>query len=258
MDTLQEGNVLPGDQPKRYPRTLREVSDRCEAFASEHGYPYYMFVLRVPVSMREPLQFALSNFPRAWLERYDRCEYINIDPIARRILHTTKPFVWNRLPKDDPQVALMFAEAESHGLAAGMTVPLHGPNGKHAAFILAGASTPETSATQDQQFGSAWLFAVRTLDILTRIALDEKAPQIRGRLTARQKEILILITEGRSVKEIARTLSVHLRTVEHHLTMAKEKMGAETREQAIVTALTIGELQPPAYPPTLDVPTDLT
>src|SRR5262245_16807329 len=42
------------------------------------------------------------------------------------------------------------------------------------------------------------------------------APADRGRLTSRQREVLQLVAEGRSAKEIASTLTVSVKTVEFH------------------------------------------
>ncbi|NTW37670.1 MAG: response regulator transcription factor, partial [Syntrophobacteraceae bacterium] len=45
-----------------------------------------------------------------------------------------------------------------------------------------------------------------------------------AKLTARQREILQLLAEGHSAKEIARTLDISVRTVEFHRTNIMEKL----------------------------------
>lgn len=48
--------------------------------------------------------------------------------------------------------------------------------------------------------------------------------QLLDRLTARQREILTLIAEGKSTKEIARTLNISVKTVESHRAQLTERL----------------------------------
>jgi DNA-binding CsgD family transcriptional regulator len=56
--------------------------------------------------------------------------------------------------------------------------------------------------------------------------------ELRGRdaLTASERRIAMLASEGRSNREIAQALFVTVRTVETHLTHAYIKLGIERRE----------------------------
>ncbi len=53
-------------------------------------------------------------------------------------------------------------------------------------------------------------------------------------LTEREKEVLKLILEGKSSKEVADTLYISKRTVDFHLQNAYEYLGAHSRMQAAV------------------------
>jgi two-component system nitrate/nitrite response regulator NarL len=55
-------------------------------------------------------------------------------------------------------------------------------------------------------------------------------------LTARQAEIVALIDDGLSNKQIARTLCIELPTVKNHVHAILEKLGARTRGEAAATA----------------------
>jgi two-component system nitrate/nitrite response regulator NarL len=59
-------------------------------------------------------------------------------------------------------------------------------------------------------------------------------------LTGREKEILILVSQGKSNKEIAATLSVAENTVKNHLKNILEKLHLENRVQAATYALRKG------------------
>lgn len=71
--------------------------------------------------------------------------------------------------------------------------------------------------------------------LLRRLAVlaEEKGPMSRSmRLTAREMQIAALIEEGRSNKEIARTLYIELPTVKTHVHRILEKLGVQRRGQA--------------------------
>ena len=64
-------------------------------------------------------------------------------------------------------------------------------------------------------------------DAYSRLVLED-AEKLRGNgspLTPRQREVLQLIAEGRSTKEIAVTLSISARTVEFHRASISEVLG---------------------------------
>jgi DNA-binding NarL/FixJ family response regulator len=56
-------------------------------------------------------------------------------------------------------------------------------------------------------------------------------------LTPRQREILALLVEGRSAKEIARLLDISHRTVEYHKYQAMETLGVGTNAELIQLAI---------------------
>lgn len=58
-----------------------------------------------------------------------------------------------------------------------------------------------------------------------------------GALTPRESEVLALVTEGRSNKQIAAELSLGLRTVESHVSNLLAKLGASSRTEAVAYAL---------------------
>ena len=57
------------------------------------------------------------------------------------------------------------------------------------------------------------------------------------RLTERELEILNLIKEGLSNPEIAKTLSIHSKTVDNHVSSFLKKLKVKNRTAAITTAI---------------------
>ncbi|GIX21388.1 MAG: hypothetical protein KatS3mg121_0171 [Gammaproteobacteria bacterium] len=64
-------------------------------------------------------------------------------------------------------------------------------------------------------------------------------------LTAREREVLLWLSEGKSVWEMARILHISEHTVKYHLARLYRKLGASNRVQALRSALARGWLNAP-------------
>lgn len=67
-------------------------------------------------------------------------------------------------------------------------------------------------------------------------------------LTARQSDVLILLAEGRTTKDIARRLGLAVPTVKTHLAAVYRHLGARNRLQAVVKASTMATTRPAPRP----------
>lgn len=90
--------------------------------------------------------------------------------------------------------------------------------------------------------GAVWIdpnIARYVLDILqtTSIPAENKTPNNIFNLTAREREILKLIAEGRSNKDIAEKLVLSLHTVKNHVKNIIQKLAVDDRTQAAILAL---------------------
>jgi len=70
------------------------------------------------------------------------------------------------------------------------------------------------------------------------------APADRGRLTARQREVLQLVAEGRSAKEIASALTVSVKTVDFHKARIMGHLNLRTTAELTRYAVTHGLVAP--------------
>lgn len=89
-------------------------------------------------------------------------------------------------------------------------------------FISTGSSEPNRAA----------VLVEPTIDTVPLRDADI-APQL---LTARQSDVLTLLAEGRSTKDIARRLGLAVPTVKTHLAAVYRQLGARNRLQAVVKA----------------------
>ena len=81
--------------------------------------------------------------------------------------------------------------------------------------------------------------------VTRRLTQEIRAPRTGlGVLTTREKEVLVLIAEGRSNKDIARHLVISERTARTHVSHLLTKMGLTSRTQAALLAVKEGLVQP--------------
>ena len=76
--------------------------------------------------------------------------------------------------------------------------------------------------------------------------LSEPPAPGAGTLTPRQRDVVRLLAEGRTMKEVAATLGVSPRTVETHKYQSMEALGLKTTAELIRYALEHGLTTPPA------------
>src|SRR3954451_1085349 len=109
-------------------------------------------------------------------------------------------------------------------------------------FVAKDASIDEiAAAVRAAVDGGSMLSTGVTADLLDRIRhASPDAGSERAKLSARQAEVLRLITEGRSNGEIAEALEISEQTVKSYVSALLEKLGVENRIQAAVYAVRRG------------------
>ena len=220
---------------------------RRETFAISEGCRLFVFGLIVPRPEGRSLQFVLTNYPQDWLRIYDHFGYIRLDPVAGKILTSIRPFAWDELPVVGSRLTTFWNRATRFGLRHGYTVPIHGPRGQHAAFALSGTDGPLPLECRKERFERAWSFTIELVEEVFGTYLQQDASIVKP-LLPKQRAALSLIARGYSIREISDLLCLHARTVEYHLREAIKRLGATTREQAIVRALLNGDIEELSYP----------
>jgi DNA-binding NarL/FixJ family response regulator len=98
------------------------------------------------------------------------------------------------------------------------------------------------AAMRGEPFLYAGVAGTLVRDFLDRMRRGERTP--RAVLTAREEEVVKLIAEGHSSKEIAATLVISLKTVERHRANVLAKLGMRDRTELTRYAIRAGLIEP--------------
>jgi DNA-binding NarL/FixJ family response regulator len=79
---------------------------------------------------------------------------------------------------------------------------------------------------------------------VARLLTDGEARRTEVRLTARERDVLAAIAQGRANRQIARELGVSEKTVKTHVSAILAKLGVQDRTQAALYAVRTGILTP--------------
>ncbi len=100
-------------------------------------------------------------------------------------------------------------------------------------YVLKGApATDVARAIRDVYAGGSYLPPA----IAAVLARQAREPR-RTALTEREREVLRLVADGLSNKQVARRLGISERTVKYHINSVMTKLGADNRAQAVAVAV---------------------
>lgn len=126
------------------------------------------------------------------------------------------------VPKIKPAVLVLTAYANDEQIDAVLRAGARG-------YLLKGAALEEIErAIRTVARGETYLDP----RVASRVVALSRAP----RLSPREREVLSLLADGKSNKEIAAALKITERTVKFHVTAIFNKLGAENRAQAVSIA----------------------
>jgi DNA-binding NarL/FixJ family response regulator len=138
-----------------------------------------------------------------------------------------------QLKKDMPGVKLIYLTMNLDPDLAAEAVRL-GASG----YLLKSSATSELpSAIREALTGRSYLTPLITAGMVGSFVQTLKRKKPAHELTLRQKEVLQLLTEGRSMKEIAAILNVTPRTVAFHKYTMMEQLNIKTSAELIQYAI---------------------
>jgi len=219
--------------------------DALFALGRHYGFDKVSFGMSGSRHARLENAFVQSNYPIKWRERYDAERFAYVDPVVSHCMASTLPLVWQPDIYRSPAQRSLYEEACAHGLRAGVTFPIHGPNGEFGVLSFASDTPPDGAFMRDVTSMLPSLALVRDYAFASGVRfcpppLQETAP----RLTPRELEVLNWVMVGKSSWEISKITGCSEATVNFHMGNIRQKFNVNTRQQAVVRAISLGLITP--------------
>lgn len=224
---------------------IRDGDHRQQAFlrhAAAYGVTRFAYL-----STAQPLSplHVETNYPAEWVDRYRDHGYLAIDPVALEARRTPLPFQWRAalaLPAYGATAQRVFDEAATFGIHDGYTIAIHASAG--LSMISMAVDDPSLFTPAAARRRQILHLLALHFHMACERALSEPPHEPPPRLTPREREVLLWTAKGKTGWEIAQILKLTERTVTYHVENAKTKLGASSRSQAVVVAMSLGLIQP--------------
>ena len=208
--------------------------DRLSGLASELGFEYCAYGMRMPLPLSNPKMVLLSNYSAAWQERYVSQNYLAQDPTVAHGLRSVLPLVWtDRLFAGCPQ---LWDDARDHGVRVGWAQSSYDAKGVGGLLTLARSGGPLSDLElRHNSWKMSWLAQVAH-EGLSRLVSTRRGPEREISLTAREIEVLRWSADGKTSSEVGEIMSISERTVNFHVNNSLEKLGATNKTAGVIKA----------------------
>lgn len=222
-----------------------EISICISQFAKLFGLEYLCGISR-PSSGGDqwhPTTFGVT--PTGYEEIYIAERLYETDPLCQRVVQATLPFAWTmaEIEKQYRKKSARWIELNRDtGIPFGLVVPVHAPG------MITNMSAIPTLTEKEFRRDSPYIlpffhmFGLALADAANRNVLKLSQDHTLPALTARERECLGWIAEGKTAWECAHILSISESTVIFHIENAKRKLGANNITQAVYLAVRSGIL----------------
>jgi LuxR family quorum-sensing transcriptional regulator LasR len=239
VETEQLTKLLECREPASWSQSLFSI-------ARANGFDKVLYGL-VP-SRHAKLENAIlmSNYSPEWREHYDSERLAYVDPTVSHCLSSCLPIVWAPETFGRPAERALYEEACGHGIRSGVTLPIHGPGGEFGVISFASDAPANGKFERDIRATIPMLSLIRDYAFESSLRLTEgkQAGEVLPKLTRRELEVLKWVMAGKSSWEISRITSCSEATVNFHMANVRQKFNVNTRQQAVVKAISFGLLMP--------------
>jgi DNA-binding CsgD family transcriptional regulator len=235
---------------------LESVRSDTLQFFSGYGYPDVAFAYTPEARADEPRlpkRLRASRLDVLYGACGPHSKTAPPETVKRRLVSSTRPFFWccgmpdvgsNPGNNSDDWVGGARDWAHDYGLSSCLVVPLRVTHAglPGMAFILS-SEAGETFECSMRRNGDA--LHIASLAAHQRMyELSLQPDNLHAKLSAREIECLSWLSQGLRNDRIAERMRISHATVEMHLANARKKLGAATREQALVKAVMLRLIQP--------------
>lgn len=133
----------------------------------------------------------------------------------------------------DVRIMMLTVAENSESLLAALKAGAHG-------YVLKGVSADELrTITRNVAAGEAYVTPTLAAELLTEFSRP-RAPDAFSTLTSRETEVLELLSQALTNREIGDRLHLAEKTVKHHMTVILQKLHVRTRTEAALMAVQHG------------------
>jgi LuxR family transcriptional regulator, quorum-sensing system regulator LasR len=209
------------------------------------GFDQTLFAVIPRPGMRFTDAYLHSNYASGWRQIYDERAFVRIDPTVLHCLRQTTPLIWSESAFAGQSQKELYEEARRHGLATGISLPIHGPKQEVGmlSFVCGGQSRRELNNQVKRHLPMLTLLRDVAFDTAQRFLVDHTETLV-PRLTPREYECLKWTAQGKSTWEIARIFGCSEATVNFHMANIRTKFGVSSRSAAAVKATRMGLIDP--------------
>ncbi|MBF0333222.1 MAG: autoinducer binding domain-containing protein [Alphaproteobacteria bacterium] len=227
--------------------SIEALATATYACARDLGFRHLAYHLVKIVGCGDNLPTRFSNYPKDWISRYQACGYARIDPVPRAARSGILPFTWDDLASGADEVERAFLQdAARHGLADGLTVPIHCAKGFAILSMHPEGSGLERADRLSLAAQAATSLALhvhqRARALMEQRVLIERS--IDAGLTRRERDCVGWLCAGHSAAEVADILGISVPTVTQHLRRAASRLDVANRTQLCMRAIALGLVEP--------------
>jgi LuxR family quorum-sensing transcriptional regulator LasR len=219
--------------------------DAVARLAGSWGFDRVLLAVLPRPGMRLEDAFVRTDYSTAWRQTYSEEGFAYIDPTVAHCASRSAPLMWSpELFATRPQKSL-YEEAQSHGLRAGVTLPLHGPHQEAGMLCFVSDQNPAGGFMKQVNRLLPDLALLRDLVMDTsQRHLSAHAQALIPKLTPRERECLKWTALGKSTWEISHILVCSEAVVNFHMKNIRAKFGVNSRRAAAVIATQLGLIDP--------------
>ncbi|CAK9891384.1 MULTISPECIES: autoinducer binding domain-containing protein [Pseudomonas] len=214
----------------------QRMFDIAVSLAQQLDMEYLAFGMRVQIATFAPHMRFFNNYPAAWNERYQRCNYLDIDPTIAHCHRSLMPLLWSdEVFRETPEFR---EQAKYHGLCHGWSQSAH--DMRHNESMLSVARSHGAIGLEelyDKAGQTIWL-----CNLLHTLMIDRQPGHATPtyNLSERETEVLKWSAAGKTAADIACILSLSQSTVNFHIRSIISKTNASNKAGAIAIAAMSG------------------
>lgn len=199
-----------------------------------------------------------SSMEQQWLEDYSQDELAQVDPVLAQVTNGVESLYFKCADAvaaaDDAKTLALYEglEAWNYNHLFSLVVPCPGDE---ARLVLFSSNLPEAEQFMTEQAREMRILATVVATNLgpetdeTKLTATDMAPYLASTppLSRREQQVLGLLAEGLRNDQISEILDIKEITVRTHIRSARDKLGAPTREAALVRSVQMGLIAPEHY-----------